>query len=101
LGGNVYCSGVLNIAGGTISGGQAYDGGNIFHDDTASKTITIGKDAIVSDGKATNNGGNIYADYTITVQCKVTGGVAGGNGGNIYSDASIMVGSSTNTTIAA
>lgn len=87
-GGNLYFAGSATISGGTISDGTATNGGNIFQ---SSGTVTLsggtitkgeakyggniyayhgslniaqadGKTLTISDGKATENGGNLYAN---------------------------------------
>ena len=80
-GGNIYAN-RLTVTGGTITGGTAATvGGNIRVKSAA--TINGGT---ISDGTAGNNGGNIYAPAGLTV----TGGtISGGKalnyqGGNIY-----------------
>ncbi len=87
-GGNIFTKGTLNIADGEItSGSTSATGGNIRVDGTGSKLNMTG--GIVSNGLAADNGGNIYViDCT---QAKITGGQvlngeSGGaqGGGNLY-----------------
>ncbi len=89
FGGNIgvesKCSALTIYKDAVVTGGQAYDGGNIY---TKQLSTILGT---VSNGKATNNGGNIYHLGTInigkadgSVDAKVIDGEAK-NGGNIYS----------------
>jgi len=98
-GGNIRVTqGQLTISGGTISGGEAVTGGNIYYyTDTAStETVAYGTYMLqvtggtITDGKATGNGGNIYAqtkngDRTLNIDnAVISGGEADGAGGNVY-----------------
>lgn len=84
----IFCSGTLNITGGTITGGKAVKGGNIFmgtYDDngtTIYSTFNMTGGEILN-GIATNSGGNLcyYEDGTFTH----TGGTI--SGGTINGDA--------------
>lgn len=95
-GGNIYDGNATNILGGTISNGKASNnGGNIYHGQENKCEISVGVGVRIENGTA-KNGGNIYADYTISVRGGViTGGIATGNGGNIWHDASLIVGVSS------
>ena len=95
-GGNIYDENITTITAGTVSGGKAAgNGGNIYH--SAEKgadrksTLSIGVNAKVLDGQATN-GGNIYGGYSVAVAGTVSGGKATENGGNIYHVATLEVG---------
>lgn len=80
-GGNIYSAGTLNVTGGTITGGKTgTSGGNIGQ--TRSATISGG---VISGGVATNGGGNVYSSGALTVSGGlVTDGTAEiKNGGNI------------------
>ena len=66
-GGNVYAGGgMLGIRGGTLEGGKAASGGNLYVDSGAA---VIQTDGAVIGGTATTNGGNLYigggASYTL------------------------------------
>ena len=100
-GGNIYyeksdsaTSGILAASSGTVSGGQAQNGGNIYitNGRIASNTLS---GVTVSGGKATSNGGNVYiADGNVnmskgTISGKNSDGteIDGYNavyGGNVY-----------------
>ena len=82
----------LVMTGGTISGGEAKNGGNIFANNNAAEVTING--GVVTGGVA-QNGGNIYvngADLNIGADAVISDGflpydpegVAGGGGGNIY-----------------
>lgn len=76
--GNFY----VNIYGGTITGGSANNGGNIY---VNNKTYLNVEGGTISHGSAITDGGNIYANVSATVSGgTITGGSASGNGGNIY-----------------
>ena len=87
-GGNFFNSGDLTITGGTVSGGNAANGGNIGIN--SNKRTVLGGDAIIKDGVAAGQGGNIRMNSTMTTKCEltiegnaqITGGHAA-NGGNI------------------
>jgi len=100
-GGNLYAlsGSVLNLYGGTISGGQAGPtykdgtttvktkgwGGNIVV--LSGSTLNLlGEDVLITDGSSGGNGGNIYSSGTINMQ---TGTISNGEsvvdqGGNIF-----------------
>lgn len=82
-GGNICIQegGALNISAGTISGGTAQYGGNIY----SRKTVNI-SGGIISGGVATASAGNVYATtYKLTISGgEITGGKAGTTGGNVY-----------------
>lgn len=89
--------GYLEINGGTITGGKAANGGNIYLGATWSFKMTGGT---ISGGIATTSGGNIYlAGKSGTKQLAeitggtITGGTATTSGGNIYaaSDAEVSL----------
>lgn len=75
----------VNISGGTITGGTATtgNGGNISFCGASSFNMTGGT---VSDGTAANWGGNLYTDSNSSINISsgsFTGGSAGANGGSI------------------
>jgi hypothetical protein len=90
----------INIMGGTVTGGNAYIGGNIYaRNHTA---VTIGKDALVTGGTATLGGNiNVFNTASVVIEGKVTDGVASYGGGNINagsaagSDATIILNGGT------
>ena len=112
----------INIYGGTIEGGEAYDGGNIYLYGSNSKLTMMG--GTVKDGVAVNTGGNIRSSgpvdfggyalvengeaknyYTTTVDGAEVTYALGGGGGNIYVTAKLTIsggeirgGKITNTT---
>ena len=72
----------INIMGGTVTGGKGPIGGNIYaRNHTA---VTIGKDAVISNGTATLRGGNIelFNQARLTTEGTIIGGTAPA-GGNI------------------
>jgi len=97
LGGNLYVAGGAtgNINGGTVTGGTATDrGGNIYMSSTSSKlNMTAGT---VTGGTSTNGGGNAYINNGVASLTggTITGGKAGTSGGNIY--ANVGANSATN-----
>lgn len=72
------------ITGGTVSNGYAYEGGNIRVGNNGN--LTIGGDAVIKEGKATN-GGNIAVFSTLTVEgnAQIKDGEATSMGGNLSS----------------
>ncbi len=91
-GGNVFCRGTLTVTGGTISGGSAINGGNLFlngYDGVRENVISGGtiKDGTATTGKldrTTNDlgydGANIYVN---SASLTVSGGmISDNNGGN-------------------
>ena len=84
-GGNVYlrtANAKFNMYGGTISGGSATQGGNIYAHSGAAVNIVAGN---IEDGVATSNGGNIEVNggkVEIDGTAQISGGKAA-NGGNI------------------
>ena len=84
-GGNVYIDisslTVVNINGGTITGGQATNGGNI---QTKAEKVTIGEYALIKDGVAEVYGGNIQIKGgALTTSGHIMNGKAATAGGNI------------------
>ena len=81
-GGNLYFAGKLNIYSGTISNGEATsNGGNIYTGANGKLTMTGGT---ISGGLA-KQGGNIYSQCDVELSGGVvTGGRATSRGGNIY-----------------
>ena len=81
-GGNIYCCGRLNITGGTITGGKAATvGGNV----RVSGPLTI-SGGVITGGYAGNNGGNIHGnkDVTVTGGLITDGETKNYQGGNMY-----------------
>lgn len=62
--------GTINIEGGTVKGGTACFGGSIY---TENGALTISGDAVIENGSATGNGGNIYVASSGTLN--ITGGI--------------------------
>lgn len=98
-GGNIYkvntnkLNGRLLIDGGTVTGGKAHRGGNInaYASGGGKMGIVELRNATISDGYATQFGGNIMsncANWTI-VNSTITGGISDANGGNIYSQGGV------------
>ena len=98
-GGNIYkvntnkLDGRLLIDGGTVTGGKAHRGGNInaYAGSGGKMGIVELRNATISDGYATQFGGNIMsncANWTI-VDSTITGGISDANGGNIYSQGGV------------
>ena len=110
-GGNIYAEKARVFVGAdsgdvisTVSGGQAYLGGNIYSKSVdasvAGQAVMIKATGVVTGGQATN-GGSIYIESdTLTVSGKVEGGVATpvvngtkvteGKGGNIYAHQAVV-----------
>lgn len=114
-GGNIYITKgkLTQTKGAAISGGSAYTGGNIYYDSTAAATLsgtvsagngytagnidlrgggkmTIDTGAVISNGNARYDGGNIQV-YKATLELNggtFTGGTAGRWGGSIMADGS-------------
>lgn len=103
-GGNIYSLGPINIGKvdgdviATVTGGKAYQGGNIYAAGrAAAKDLTVNKKGVVTLGEAivaedadghkvyANNGGNIYSAVKTTINGTVSEGKAA-NGGNIYTE---------------
>lgn len=85
-GGNVYITGgTFAMSGGTISGGTATtSGGNVYLGTSGTFTMTGGT---ISGGNATKYGGNIHmAKNTLTVSGSILNGTAAAGGGNISVD---------------
>ncbi len=87
-GGNVYAY-VVNMTGGTVSGGKAMkhataggtgNGGNIYVDGNNASSISGGT---ITDGYAEFNGGNIYSKEMTVSGGTIQGGEAAKGGGNI------------------
>lgn len=107
-GGNILVTtvGKLNISGGTISGGKAEMGGNIFNNGTTKITGGILSDGAATDDTVTadttsavdNLGGNIYNNTnTVTISGgEITGGTAT-NGGSIYAKVAVTISGGTIT----
>ena len=96
----------LNIKGGTISGGKAPNGGNVYVAGAAKEAATADKAAIaqrtaklnitggvISGGVATTNGGNVYANYaTVSMTAgTVTNGQANGGGNILGTNATLTI----------
>lgn len=81
LGGNIYGgpNSVITLSGGTVIGGEAIKGGNIY----SVGTVIINDGATVSGGKATL-GGNIYSKLAVRLNGGLVTGGQAQNGGNIY-----------------
>ena len=79
-GGNIACRSNSTLSGGTISGGRAYkQGGNIYMTNTASRTLTITGTVAIKDGFAR------YKDTgTDTTDYPADGDTNNTKGGNIY-----------------
>ncbi len=80
----------VTLYGGTISGGNAKNGGNI-HIENGTLTLNGGT---ISGGNASNAGGSIRVNAKGTlniVSGQLTGGNAKGNGGNVYSQGAIVM----------
>ena len=99
-GGNIATEGVMNISGGTYSGGQAQSGGNLSVNTgtgaltVENATIENGYATLMTDGTANGNGGNleVRGNSTATVTgCTFNGGEAR-RGGSIavFANASIV-----------
>lgn len=85
-GGNMNINAGAQLLAGTISGGTAANGGNISLNTSQSVVID---GAIIEDGTATGNGGNIWAYNAGATQIKsgaLNGGTAG-KGGNLWIEA--------------
>lgn len=81
----------VNLYGGTVTGGKAEMGGNIFI--TGSGTLTV-DGATVSGGYASDNGGNISVQKGTTLKLlagSIENGSTGNGGGNIYVNGSMQV----------
>ncbi|MBR5570997.1 MAG: hypothetical protein IKW10_08940 [Oscillospiraceae bacterium] len=63
-----------------ISGGSATQGGNIY----SAGTLIVNTQAVISDGVATKEGGNIYAAKFTMVDGTISGGTSASYGGSIY-----------------
>lgn len=82
-GGVIYTEGNLNISGGTVRGGKANLGGNIYAGEGAVVTISGG---IIGGGQASSMGGNLYAAEGATVTMtagSIQNGKSDSYGGNI------------------
>lgn len=113
-GGNFYAAAevgyagypTVNITGGTMTGGKAANGGNIYVTGAAKEAATTDKAAIaqrtsvlnissgkIADSTATGNGGNINVQYTTLTMTAgvVTGGEANGGGNIMGTNATITV----------
>ena len=96
-GGNIYvgAGSKLQIASGTVTGGEAYNGGNIY----IVKNVTAEIATQITDGTANNNGGNIYTLSDLTLGAiTVSGGKATVNGGNIMVSAAVLTLNGTTVT---
>lgn len=85
-GGNIYLHNTTNgvktdMTNGTISGGTAVNGGNIYAKGNNPLTITAGT---ISGGIASENGGNLYIERVVTVKGGVIENGSAVNGGNLY-----------------
>lgn len=80
-GGSAANKAVLNISGGTVSGGKASSGGNIYLAGTTNNAVLNMTGGAVSGGTATVAGDNIYAKGALS-QVMIAGGTADG----IYAD---------------
>ena len=80
-GGSAANKAVLNISGGTVSGGKASSGGNIYLAGTTNNAVLTMTGGTVSGGTATVAGDNIYAKGALS-QVMIAGGTADG----IYAD---------------
>lgn len=100
-GGNIYVQhyGVVQMEGGTITGGSANYGGNIAFYPTAVSDTGVARDSsltmtggTISDGTATQEGGNIYmatsADLPSRVAVEISGGTI--SGGTAKTGAAIL-----------
>ena len=85
-GGNIYAraGAQMNISGGIISGGVAKNGGNVYIDTSSLTKVNIAGGTITG-GKA-NYGGNLYVKATTEIggYALIENGYAESNGGNIY-----------------
>ena len=82
-GGVIYTEGNLNVSGGTVRGGKANLGGNIYAGEGAVVTISGG---IIGGGQASSMGGNLYAAEGATVTMtagSIQNGKSDSYGGNI------------------
>jgi len=78
-GGNIFAQDGVTISGGTVSGGKALEGGNVY----ASGSFSVSGGTIA--GGIAQSGGNIFSKGNTTVSGgEITGGQASGCGGNIY-----------------
>lgn len=80
----------VQLFGGTVSGGRATNGGNIY---LKSGKLTI-DGGNVEGGYASNAGGSIRVQAGATLELKsgkISGGEAKGNGGNIYSLGNVVI----------
>lgn len=89
-GGNLYTSATtskLLISGGTVSGGYAANGGNVFLNNG---TLQLSGSALITGGKATSYGGNVrIGGGTVTVTLSggtISDGNATTGGGNFYTE---------------
>lgn len=80
-GGSAANKAVLNISGGTVSGGKASSGGNIYLTGTANHAVLNMTGGTVSGGTATVAGDNIYLKGALS-QVMISGGTVDG----IYAD---------------
>ena len=105
-GGNIYNNATLVMNGATVTGGQAgttgktSNGGNIYNTANGTSNIT---DCIISDGKSTAHGGNVFVGGDMNfVNCTITGGEAlstSGKGGNLSVSAANTTANLTDCTI--
>ena len=98
-GGNIFNLGIVNVYGGTISGGQAISGskygGNIMTTGLKAKVVIDGENAVITDGKATtgNNISAMYSNMEIKAGQILNGEVTGGQ--SIYTNGTNSGGYST------
>lgn len=90
-GGSIYVgSGTLNITTGTVSGGIAKNGGNIYADANGTVNMT---DVLLENGISIENGGNIYAvsGSTCTLNSGTISGGTAKSGGNIFTKGTLNI----------
>lgn len=96
-GGNIICNvGSMYVYGGTIQNGTGTNGGNIYIGAKASCTISGGT---ISGGVATEKGGSIYNEGTLTITggelTNVTATVTAQTGGVIYTKGTMNISNAT------
>lgn len=101
---NVASGASFTLESGTITGGRAKNGGNIYSTGTVTisgGTVSDGETgAYGSDKKYTTNGwgGNIYSTGTLTISGgTISGGQSGGNGGSVYNSGTMTMTAGTIT----
>ena len=84
-GGNIYSNGLVKLLGGTVEGGTALKGGNVFNYNKGEFLLEGGTITGGMTPGDNGNGGNIYTTGKMTIKRgTVENGTSGEHGGNIY-----------------